>query len=96
MTREQVKEVLDRMLTWPPERQEDAVEILKAVEEQDASEAAGSATAADEERPKSDSVQESLQAFPRPLSMKVTLDPGARADVGDIHAWIAKRNEVAG
>ena len=29
MTREQVKEVLDRVLTWPPERQEDAVEILK-------------------------------------------------------------------
>lgn len=38
MTREQVKAVLDRVLTWPPERQEDAVEILKAVEEQDASE----------------------------------------------------------
>jgi hypothetical protein len=37
MTREQVKAVLDRVLTWPPERQEDAVEILKAVEEQDAS-----------------------------------------------------------
>ena len=37
MTREQVKAVLDRVLTWPPERQEDAVEILKAVEEQDTS-----------------------------------------------------------
>jgi hypothetical protein len=37
MTREQVKAVLDRVLTWPPERQEDAVEMLKAVEEQDAS-----------------------------------------------------------
>jgi hypothetical protein len=37
MTKEQVKAVLDRVLTWPPERQEDAVEILKAVEEQDAS-----------------------------------------------------------
>ena len=37
MTRDQVKAVLDRVLTWPPERQEDAVEILKAVEEQDAS-----------------------------------------------------------
>jgi hypothetical protein len=33
-----VKAVLDRVLTWPPERQEDVVEILKAVEEQDASE----------------------------------------------------------
>ncbi len=38
MTRDQVKAVLDRVLTWPPERQEDIVEILKAVEEQDASE----------------------------------------------------------
>ncbi len=37
MTRDQVKAVLDRVLTWPQERQEDAVEILKAVEEQDAS-----------------------------------------------------------
>jgi hypothetical protein len=37
MTRDQVKEVLDRVLTWPQKRQEDAVEILKAVEEQDAS-----------------------------------------------------------
>jgi hypothetical protein len=38
MTRDQVKAVLDRVLTWPPERQEDVVEILKAVEEQDTSE----------------------------------------------------------
>ena len=38
MTRDQVKAMLDRVLTWPPERQADAVEILKAVEEQDASE----------------------------------------------------------
>ena len=37
MTRDQVKEILDRVLTWPQKRQEDAVEILKAVEEQDTS-----------------------------------------------------------
>ena len=37
MTKDQVKAVLDRVLTWSPERQADAVEILKAVEEQDAS-----------------------------------------------------------
>ena len=37
MTRDQVKEVLDRVLAWPPERQQDAVEILKSIEEQDAS-----------------------------------------------------------
>lgn len=37
MTKDQVKAVLDRVLTWPQERQEDAVEMLKAVEEQDKS-----------------------------------------------------------
>jgi len=35
MTKDEVKAVLDRVLTWPPKRQADAVEILKAVEEQD-------------------------------------------------------------
>ena len=34
MTKDQVKEVLDRVLTWPPERQEDAVEILTFMETQ--------------------------------------------------------------
>jgi hypothetical protein len=37
MTKEQVKEVLDRVLTWPPERQEDAAEILMSIEAQDRS-----------------------------------------------------------
>ena len=37
MTKDEVKAVLDRVLTWPPKRQADAVEILKAVEEQDTS-----------------------------------------------------------
>jgi hypothetical protein len=37
MTREQVKEVLERVLTWPPERQEDAAEILMSIEAQDKS-----------------------------------------------------------
>jgi hypothetical protein len=37
MTKDEVKAVLDRVLTWPPKRQADAVEILKAVEEQDRS-----------------------------------------------------------
>ena len=35
MTKDQVKEVLDRVLSWPPERQEDAVEILTLMEAQD-------------------------------------------------------------
>jgi hypothetical protein len=37
MTREQIKEVLDRVLTWPPERQEDAADILMSIEAQDKS-----------------------------------------------------------
>jgi uncharacterized tellurite resistance protein B-like protein len=37
MSKEQVKAILDRVLTWPPERQEDAAEILTAMEASDAS-----------------------------------------------------------
>jgi hypothetical protein len=37
MTKDQIKEILDRVLTWPPERQEDAVEILLGIEAQDTS-----------------------------------------------------------
>jgi hypothetical protein len=37
MTKEQIRAVLDRVLTWPPERQEDAVTILELIEEQDRS-----------------------------------------------------------
>jgi hypothetical protein len=37
MTKEQVKEILDRVLTWPPKRQEDAARVLSEMEEQDAS-----------------------------------------------------------
>jgi len=37
MTKEQLKEVLDRVLTWPPERQQDAAEILMSIEAQDRS-----------------------------------------------------------
>lgn len=37
MTKEQVKAVLDRVLAWPPERQEDAARVLTEMEEQDTS-----------------------------------------------------------
>jgi hypothetical protein len=37
MTKEQVKEILERVLTWPPERQESAARVLAEMEEQDAS-----------------------------------------------------------
>src|ERR1700680_2395175 len=37
MTRDQVKEILDRVLTWPPERQADGAAIVELMEEQDRS-----------------------------------------------------------
>ena len=37
MTKEQVKAVLDRVLSWPPERQEEAARVLIQMEEQDTS-----------------------------------------------------------
>jgi putative addiction module component (TIGR02574 family) len=37
MTRDQLREVLQRVLTWPPDRQEDAAEILTSIEAQDRS-----------------------------------------------------------
>jgi len=35
MTKDQVKQVLDRVLTWPPERQADVVHVVEIMEEQD-------------------------------------------------------------
>jgi hypothetical protein len=37
MTRDQIKEILDRVLTWPLERQADAASVLAEMEEQNAS-----------------------------------------------------------
>jgi hypothetical protein len=37
MTKEQVKEILDRVLTWPAERQADIAQIVSLMEEQDKS-----------------------------------------------------------
>ena len=37
MSKEQVKAVLDRVLTWPNERQEDAAKLLLLMESQDQS-----------------------------------------------------------
>jgi len=35
VTKEQIKAVLDRVLTWPPERQADAAEVLQRMEAMD-------------------------------------------------------------
>jgi hypothetical protein len=37
MTRDQVKAILDRVLTWPPERQADVAHVVEMMEEQDQS-----------------------------------------------------------
>jgi DNA-binding transcriptional MerR regulator len=37
MTKEQVKEILDRVLEWPAQRQEDAARMLSEMERQDES-----------------------------------------------------------
>jgi hypothetical protein len=37
MTRDQVKEILDRVLSWPAERQADVVHVVELMEEQDSS-----------------------------------------------------------
>jgi hypothetical protein len=37
MTRDQVKEILDRVLTWSPERQADLAHVVQEMEEYDSS-----------------------------------------------------------
>jgi DNA-binding transcriptional MerR regulator len=37
MTKEQVKQILDRVLEWPAQRQEDAARMLREMERQDES-----------------------------------------------------------
>jgi len=37
MTKDQVKEILDRVLNWPPTRQQDVAHVVELMEEQDKS-----------------------------------------------------------
>ena len=37
MTKNQVKDILDRVLTWPTDRQEDVAHVVELMEEQDKS-----------------------------------------------------------
>jgi hypothetical protein len=37
MTKDQMKEIFDRVLTWPPERQADIAHVVELMEEQDKS-----------------------------------------------------------
>jgi hypothetical protein len=38
MTKDQVKAILDRVLTWPPQRQADVAHVVEVMEQQDKSE----------------------------------------------------------
>jgi hypothetical protein len=50
MTRNQVKEILDRVLTWPPERQADVAHVVEIMEQQDKTELRLTEEQADEMR----------------------------------------------
>jgi hypothetical protein len=50
MTRDQVKEILDRVLTWPAERQADVAHVVEVMEQQDKSDLRLSAEQAAEVR----------------------------------------------
>jgi hypothetical protein len=48
MTKEQVREILDRVMSWPPERQADVAQIVAIMEAQDKSKLGLSQEQADE------------------------------------------------
>jgi hypothetical protein len=50
MTKEQVREILDRVMSWPPERQADVAQIVTIMEAQDKSKIGLSQEQADEVR----------------------------------------------
>jgi hypothetical protein len=50
MTKEQIKAVLDKVLSWPPERQEDLAHVVELMEEQDRSDLQLTQEQADEVR----------------------------------------------
>ena len=50
MTRDQVKDILDRVLTWPPERQADVAHVVEIMEQQDKTELRLTEEQADEVR----------------------------------------------
>jgi hypothetical protein len=64
MSKEQVKAVLDRVLTWPSERQEDAAKMLMLMESQDES----------VYRLTDEQVEEVRRRFADPTPRRLTLD----------------------
>lgn len=91
MTRAQVKEVLDRVLSWPPERQADAVLMLADMEAQDASDLHLTEQVAEVERrladpnPKFLTLERSAGALCAQASMRVIIPEDAKRDLDRIH-----------
>lgn len=92
MTRAQVKEVLDRVSSWPPERQADAVLMLADMEAQDASDLHLTAEqVAEVERrladpnPKFLTLERSAGALCAQASMRVIIQEDAKRDLDRIH-----------
>ena len=92
MTRAQVKEVLDRVSSWPPERQADAVLMLADMEAQDASDLhLTEEQVAEVERrladpnPKFLTLERSAGALCAQASMRVIIQEDAKRDLDRIH-----------
>jgi hypothetical protein len=98
MTKDQVKAVLDRVLTWPPERQEDVAAFLMSVEAQDKSDyRLSDAQLAELRRRRAEKNPEtlSLGKFDERLRrrlMKIVVRKRADEDLDHIFEWIAKDN----
>jgi hypothetical protein len=89
VTRDQVKAILDRVLTWPPERQADIAHVVEAMEEQDKSDLRLSEEQAAEVRRrladpnrKTIPAEEALQAFTYIRRMRVAFAPATAAPPG--------------
>jgi len=61
MTKDQVKEILDRVLTWPPERQADLAHTVELMEAQDKSDVQLTDEQLDEASRTRRAVQESMR-----------------------------------
>ncbi|WP_407123039.1 hypothetical protein [Bradyrhizobium sp. STM 3561] len=107
MSKEQVKAILDRVLTWPPERQEDAAKILMLMESQDYSVYRLTDEQVEEvRRRRSDSEcatahARGVQGAPQvvlqaaPGRMKVVSHASAARDLDEIIDWISQGNPIA-
>src|SRR5438477_8456681 len=102
MGKEQVKAVLDRVLTWPRERQEDAAKVLMLMESQDESlypdrrtGRGGRASACRSEPSQADARRVQRAAEPSPRRMKVVVREAAATDLDDILDWISRDNPRA-